>query len=256
MPLSAASAGRFGRAVARAVLRQQRGGLAEPEGDGYTVQLVSATSQRQDAGQAAVPTTDKDGAPLELIDRSQRASLTALAQQQTAMPSMTARPASRPGAGRGQADRADAADAVRRSAHAVSAGGRSAACRARRPPNRPQAEGIPLNVHGVWSASAAAEEWLKDGRGRRPSGCPLGRDRRREAETRRPARRAALAIGQVGVAQRRGGRRGRTPAAAVLAFDDEFLYVALSCRKWPQVDYSPHEASRGRTTAICRSTTT
>jgi hypothetical protein len=40
------------------------------------------------------------------------------------------------------------------------------------------------------------------------------------------------------------------PSAAVLAFDDEFLYVGVSCRRAPGVDYAVKEASRASDTDL------
>jgi len=40
------------------------------------------------------------------------------------------------------------------------------------------------------------------------------------------------------------GDDSATGAAVVLAFDDEFLYVAASCRRAAGVDYGPHDSAR------------
>ncbi len=209
----------------------------------YTVQLVSASSRREDASQAAVPTTDKDGAPLELIDRSQRAALTGMSHQQTAQPSMT--PGQRAGrvlAVTKQFERSRPTlfvdplvqfplSAAER--HAPAAG-----------PNRPPAEGLPLNVRGVWSSCAAAEEWLRDGKGAAPkrvlSVVTAASKPKLDGRLDDPLWQTAKSISLSGVAV----EGVELPAVAALAFDDEFLYVALSCRKAPQVDYAPRSEPR------------
>ncbi|MCI0358815.1 MAG: hypothetical protein L0211_10070, partial [Planctomycetaceae bacterium] len=209
----------------------------------YTVQLVAATSQREDAAQASAATTDKDGAPLEVIDRSQTGGLAGVAQHETAQPSMTA--AQRTGrvlAVTRQIERmrptlfADPriqfplAAAQRRATHSA--------------PNRPLTEGIPLNIHGIWSAAAAAEEWLKDGKGPAPKRVlsvvtapeKPKLDGRLDDRLWQSAKSASLA----GVAI----DGSELPAVAAIAFDDEFLYVALSCKKAPAVDYSASREPR------------
>jgi hypothetical protein len=114
--------------------------------------------------------------------------------------------------------------------------------------NRPLTEGIPLNIHGVWSAAAAAEEWLKDGKGPVPkrvlsvvSAAEKPKlDGRLDDRLWQSAKSASLTGVSID--------GNELPATAALAFDEEFLYVALSCRKAPQVDYSasrdprPHDS--------------
>jgi hypothetical protein len=213
----------------------------------FAVQVAAATSERQDPTQPAVAMTDKDGAPLETIDRSQRTSLTGVASRQTAQPSMT--PAQRAGrvlAVTKQLERtrptlfADPAVQFPLAAaqlHAPAAG-----------PNRPPSDGLPLNVHGVWSATAAAEEWLRDNKGRPPkrvlSVVTAAQKPKLDGRLDDPLWHSAKSVTLSGVAV----DGAELPAVAALAFDDEFLYVALSCRKAPGVDYAttseprPHDS--------------
>ncbi len=209
----------------------------------YSVQLVSASSQREDAGQVAVPTTDKDGAPLEVVDRSQRAALAGLAHQQTAQPSMTAaQRAGRVLAVTKQFERtrptlfADPLIQFPLAAsqrHAPAAG-----------PNRPPAQGLPLNVHGIWSSCAAAEEWLRDGKGAAPkrvvSVVTAAEKPRLDGRLDDPLWLTAKSVTLTGVAV----HGSELPAVAALAFDNEFLYVALSCRKAPQLEYAASSEPR------------
>jgi hypothetical protein len=107
---------------------------------------------------------------------------------------------------------------------------------------------MPLNIHGVWSPCSAAEEWLRDSKGPPPkrvlSVVTAAQKPKLDGRLDEPLWESAKPVSLTGVAI----DGVELPAAAVLTFDDEFLYVALSCRKAPQVDYSksteprPHDS--------------
>jgi hypothetical protein len=209
----------------------------------YSVQLVAATSEREDVGQAAVAATDPKGAPLEIVDRSQRATLAGLSHQKTAQPSMT--PGQRAGrvlAVTKQFERTRPtlfADPLVQ--FPLSAAQRQAPAAG---PNRPPAAGLPLNVRGVWSACAAAEEWLKDGKGTPPkrvlSVVTAAEKPKLDGRLDDPLWQAAKSVALTGVAV----DGAELPAVAALAFDNEFLYVALSCRKAPGIEYAASSEPR------------
>ncbi len=99
----------------------------------------------------------------------------------------------------------------------------------------------------LWGRCAAAEQWLLE-QNRGP--CPKPVWRCRAAEKRPhldgsfddPLWREATPITLSGAP----GEPGPSPAAALMAYDDQFLYLGISCQKVPGLKYSPAERPRTR----------
>lgn len=102
----------------------------------------------------------------------------------------------------------------------------------------------------IWAANAAAEQWLF-----RPSETPPKKvcpvitavekpqlDGRLDDMVWRMAKPVSLKAAD--------GQDAAYPAAAVLAFDEEFLYIAVSCGKAAGVNYSSQEATRAPDTDL------
>jgi photosystem II stability/assembly factor-like uncharacterized protein len=204
------------------------------QGTSYSVHLVSATSQRENPAAAAVATTDKDGAPLEIVDRSQRSGLTGVSQSQTAAPAMT--PAYR--AGRALA----LAKVIERTRPTLFARpalqlplAASQRLSGQEQPSAGPRSVLPVAAHtvgaGTWSACIAAEEWLKDSKGPPPkkllAAVTASHKPRLDGRLDDPLWQSAKPASLTGAI----AADGSLPAAVVLAWDDEFLYFAASCKK-------------------------
>jgi photosystem II stability/assembly factor-like uncharacterized protein len=94
----------------------------------------------------------------------------------------------------------------------------------------------------MWAQNAVAEQWLTHPNENPPkkicSVVTAAQKPRLDGKLDDPAWSVAKAVSL----RRKEGDDAEYPAAAVLAFDDEFLYVAFSCRRAPGVDY---EAAKG-----------
>ncbi len=211
----------------------------------YAVQLVSATSQREDPAGPNVPTTDEAGAPLEIIDRSQVSSLAGYAHTQAASPEMS--PAHR--AGRAIA----AGKSIERQRPLLFARGEvqfplfAAARHAMTTGAKPT---LPTIRERHWVSAAAAEQWLVDSKGDSPR--PVlavvtalekptldGRLDEPLWEVAKPVTLSGVAV---------DGEE--LPAAAVLARDAEFLYVAVTCKKVAGIDYAKDNSTRPHDTDL------
>jgi hypothetical protein len=221
----------------------------------YNVQLVSATSQRQDPGQAAVPTRDEDGAPLEIIDRSQRAELSRTGQRQTAAPGLA--PAQR--AGRALA----VANALERTRPTLLAAptmqfplsvARRYAGSGERGRNAPKEATLGITgtmPPGPWSDCVAAEEWIESNRGepakRVLSVVSAAEKPKLDGRLDDPLWQSAKSVRLTPAASQPG-----LSSTAVLAFDDEFLYIAASCQKLTGIDYATANEPRSHDSDLSR----
>jgi photosystem II stability/assembly factor-like uncharacterized protein len=119
----------------------------------------------------------------------------------------------------------------------------SAACAARQVGQARTAEKIFQRLasgdsHGLWGTNAAAEQWLL-----RPSGEPPKKICSVVTALQKPKLDGRLDDPVWNVAKAVSLKSGENndaniPAAAVLAFDEQFLYIALSCRKAPGLPYT------------------
>jgi len=96
----------------------------------------------------------------------------------------------------------------------------------------------------IWSQNAAAEQWLL-----RPNESPPKKVCSVVTVIQKPKLDGRLddAVWQSAKAvslKSATNDDAAYPAAAVLAFDDEYLYIGVSCRKAPGLDYSAKEESR------------
>jgi photosystem II stability/assembly factor-like uncharacterized protein len=205
----------------------------------YSVQLATATSQRDEPGRPIGPTTDNDGAPLEIIDRSQQTQVSTVGHTQLALPDLS--PAERAGRALRAAKEAERARPIL----FARAEFQFPLAVATRSAGREAAAARSLGAGGLsWKSCTAAEQWLLDRKGPPPKKLlsvvtALEKptlDGRLDELLWQVAKPVALTgIGQ-GSAE--------LPAAAVLAHDHEFLYVAISCRKAAGCDYQADQQPR------------
>jgi hypothetical protein len=117
---------------------------------------------------------------------------------------------------------------------------------------QPAPPGMNLFSSDLWRQNAAAEHWLLH-KGQNPpkklcSVMTAAVRPKLDGRLDDPVWQAAKAVALHSAA----GEAAEHPAAAVLAFDDEFLYIAVSCRKTAGVDNSiPREAAGGARKADC-----
>ena len=225
------------------------------KGTAYTVQLVAATSPREAQGQTEPADSSDGSAAASLADRSQRSALAGLSQQQTAAPSMT--PAQR--AGRALA----IARQIEKTRPTLFADPQiqfplAAAQRqlADLQPQRGVINDSALPVTGTWGKCAAGEAWLKSRKGPAPkkllSVVTASEPPHLDGKLDDPLWQNAKAVALTGAAS----EEGELPTTAVLAFDDEFLYFAASCRKAPGAIYQPageprpHDSDLGQTDRV------
>jgi photosystem II stability/assembly factor-like uncharacterized protein len=212
----------------------------------YSVQLASATSQREDARGRAVATTDKAGAPLEVVDRSQQTALVGQAHVQTAAPDLS------PDERASQAIAvADWIKKTRPTLHAAPQLQFPLSIALRQAGQSRSAEQYLQRLgsgeaSNPWAACVSAESWLLAKRGVAPKtvmsvAAALERpklDGLLDEPLWRIARPIPLASASA----------DSQPLAthAVLAYDEEFLYFAASCQKAPGGAYAPVDATAPR----------
>ena len=102
----------------------------------------------------------------------------------------------------------------------------------------------------IWSQNAAAEQWLF-----RPNENPPKKVCSVVTATDKPRLDGRLddpiwQIAKPVSLKSMGSDDAAYPAVVVLVFDDEYLYVAVSCRKAPSVDYAVKDASRAPDTDL------
>jgi hypothetical protein len=204
----------------------------------YNVQLVAAASPREDQARP-VATTDKAGAPLEIIDLGQQAQLAALGQAQAAAPDLS--PPER--AGRALALAKDV-ERTRPMLFARPEFQLPLSVATRQAGREDKQRTLPKFSDATWAACAAAEQWLIDAKGPPPKkllSVVTALDKPTlDGRLDEPLWQVAKPVALTGLVQ--GDEP--LPAAAVLAFDNEFLYLAVSCKRAAGLGYEADSQPR------------
>ncbi|MDX1946063.1 MAG: YCF48-related protein [Pirellulaceae bacterium] len=213
----------------------------------FSTRLVAASSNREEGNPLAPAVGDaaedeKSGRP----DRTQKANFAQVGHFSSAAPTMT--PVERAGHAIALATQVERtrptlfADPAFRFSHAV----------AQRQAGQPRtAERLLQSLASLasdnpWRACALAEQWLTTASEMTPKKLlPVVtalQKPRLDGRLDDPLWQVAKPVSLTGL----GSADAELPAAAVLAFDDEFLYLAISCRKAPRVDYAADAKPRPR----------